>query len=72
MIEEYDDEYINEISCSTPLDEVSPERMDEVPHKHIGSLSFDFLKGAVWEKGVASGILISPNLVLTCAHNAIS
>ena len=41
--------------------------MNKQLHKHIGALNFMSRKNSVIGKG--SGTLISPNLVLTAAHN---
>ena len=41
--------------------------MKKLPHKHIGSITFTSTKTHALGKG--TGILISANLVLTCAHN---
>ena len=47
------------------MEEISPEQMTKLPHKLIGALTYNSLQNQVQ----GSGILISPDLVLTCAHN---
>jgi V8-like Glu-specific endopeptidase len=47
------------------VDYVKEEKMNEYPHRHIGVVLAVY-SGSIFQLG--TGILISPNLVLTCAH----
>ena len=50
------------------LYKVSSDKIGERPHCHIGAILFE----ARYKEGKGSGILISPDLVLTAAHNVFS
>jgi hypothetical protein len=63
--EEYIDECIFEGDC---LVEVSKEAMSAPLHYNAGLVVFE----TTVDDGIGSGILISRDLVLTCAHNIIN
>lgn len=61
------EDYTNEIMCGTDkLYEVKQNEMNEKLHKNIVAIVWKNSFGLV---GRGSGLLVSPNLVLTCAHN---
>jgi len=51
--------------CGEEMDVVDEDEMKEVPHRHIGVVLGIHPFGGFQ---VGTGILISKNLVLTCAH----
>jgi V8-like Glu-specific endopeptidase len=59
---------VDEADCGEPVMRINQSILSELPYRHIGALiSVD---GLTTNHG--TGILISRNLVLTCAHNVIN
>ena len=53
--------------CGDQLFPIAKENMGHQRHKHIGALTFQSTKSPIPGKGSAT--LISPDLLLTAAHN---